>query len=135
MVTTKFNIPDDSALAAGVGVYPVLPDGDYEMAVSKIELTNIKNGVNVNAPAFNVQLRTKENRVFYKLIPLWAATGNTNGDAWLRMSRVAFVKALGITNEVLYNEPESLINMVVTSRVTSKNNAQGVLENSIVTFK
>jgi len=132
---TKFNIPDDSVLVAEVGEYPILADGVYTVEITKVAMTQIKNGSNNGAPALNLELRTSKNRVFYKLIPLWAAGEAANERTWLRMSRVAFVTVLGITNEVLFNEPESLINKVLDVQIGHKPNAKGVVENFVVTFK
>lgn len=131
-------IPDDTQLASEVVEYAPLAKGDYEVTVAGTEIMQIKSGVHSGKEVMNIKLKTATGRVLFKQLPLWVASENTAERAWIRMSRVAFVTALSVTNEILFMNTESLIGLTLVASVDAKLNVgfehKGP-QNYVVTFK
>lgn len=132
---TTVVVPDDSAL--GVIDFKPLEPGTYPVAINSIAQVAIKGGINAGKPAFNVELVTEGRRIMFKLIPAWQVESDAPKAEkdWVRMSRVSFVQALGITNTELFVTPESLIGSIVKAVVDVKDNGPEYGEqNFIVKF-
>ncbi len=131
-------VPNDAVL--NEVTYTVKPAGQYTMEVVDIETVTVKSGKHEGKPALNVTLAHSDNRKVWKQIPLWAAPTDESVDSrkerdWLRMSRVAFVTALGITNNELVKTPEKLIGNLVEAVLGVQKSQNYGEQNFVVTFK
>ena len=125
-------VPDDSEIPAS-SVSP-LEAGIYEFRIDDITVTEVKAGPHQGKLAFNVKLKTEANRVLFKMIPMWQASGDAKEVTWIRMARVSFVEALGIDNQILFNHTEKLLGKVVKAEVSAKDNGAYGVQNFVVKF-
>lgn len=138
MANIKIAIPDDSALVASS--YEPLPAGDYTLEIVSIEFKKFgATSKFANEPGLNFQFKTDTNRRIYKLIPLFAVDDNSPKGAaqFVQMSRVALVRALGITNADLVKNFDKLVGRTInaTISVQDRRDIPGAKQNQIVTFK
>lgn len=110
-MTKKVVVLDDDFLKKEAPSIAPLAAGSYTVVIESVEETTVKSGSHAGKPALNVKLRHESNRVFWKLVPMFAVTAKSdkNLQVWVQMSRVSLVDALGITNIVLQANPESLV--------------------------
>lgn len=125
-------VPNDAEI--GESTYAPLEAGVYKFTVDTIDVTEIKGGPHKGKLAFNVKLKTETNRVLFKLIPMWPAGNDAKEVTWIRMARVSFVEALGISNDRLFNHTEKLIGSVVNAEVSAKDNGAYGVQNFVVKF-
>jgi hypothetical protein len=123
----KLNIPSEQKQF-------LLPAGTFTMVVQEVRQTKVKTGVNQGKPALNVAF-VHEGVWVWKQLPMWALakTAPQNEKDWFRMSTVAFLNAIGHTDDEL--DIEALIGQEVTAIVGVQNNgADYGSQNYIVTF-
>jgi hypothetical protein len=130
-------VPNDDVLVTPS--YAVKEAGQYTMEIVEVETVFVKSGKHEGKPALNLTLQHSDGRKVWKQIPLWAApvAGNEADRKerdWLRMSRVALVTALGITNYDLVNQPERMIGKLVETRLGVQSSANYGEQNFVVTF-
>jgi hypothetical protein len=130
-------VPDDSALTSTS--YAPLEKGTYEFIIDSIDMTTVKGGANAGKAAFNVKLKqAATNRVLWKLIPAFAVTVESpkNDQDWVRMARVSFVEALGVSNTELFINTESLVGKAIKTVVDAKDNGPSYgIQNFVVKFE
>ena len=113
--------------------------GQYTLEIVDVENVTIKTGKHEGKPALNLTMSHSDSNKVWKQIPLWAAPTETSDEArrerdWLRMSRKALVDALRITNNELINSPESLIGLVVETRLGIWKTDKYGEQNYVITF-
>lgn len=132
-------VPDDSGLVSES--FAPLEKGTYEFFIDSITDSTIASGQHKGKPAFNVKLKSAEsNRVLFKLVPKWAApvenTPATKSELdWIRMARVSFVEALGISNTQLFVATQDIVGMSIKAAVDSKENGSYGVQNFVVKFE
>jgi hypothetical protein len=137
--TTAIVVPDDSGLASES--FAPLEKGTYEFFIDSITDSTIASGQHVGKPAFNVKLKSAESgRVLFKLVPKWSAPVDKNAYTkseldWIRMARVSFVEALGISNTQLFVATQDLVGMSVKVAVDAKENGSYGVQNFVVKFE
>lgn len=117
-MTKKVTVLNDDFLKEEAKSIAPLPAGTYAVVIEAIEPATIKSGIHQGKPALNVKLRHESNRVFFKLIPLFAvdAKSDEKTRTWVKMARVSFVEAFtpAISNTVLQANPGTLVGEVVS---------------------
>lgn len=130
----KLPIPDDSQL--GVNLVKPLTAGFYVVEIKSADITTIRNGQHAGKPVLNLKLATIKGRILWKQIPLWAAdTTNPKEVEWVKMSRVALVKAIDSSNKELIENPERIIGEVVNAKVGIQQNEGYAPQNFVITFQ
>jgi hypothetical protein len=132
-------VPDDSALVSDS--FAPLAKGTYEFIVDSITDTEITSGKHAGKPAFNVKLKSAESgRVLFKLVPKWVAPAEKSASTkseldWIRMARVSFVEALGISNTALFVATQDIVGSSVKVVVDAKENGSYGVQNFVVKFQ
>lgn len=131
------NVPDDSVLEDAY--FGPKEPGQYTMEIVDVELVEVKSGKHEGKPALNLTLAHSDSRKVWKQIPLWSAPVGLSEDDrkerdWLRMSRKALVDALSITNTELVQSPESLIGLLIETKLGVQRSANYGEQNFVVTF-
>jgi hypothetical protein len=130
-------VPDDSVLEDKY--FGPKEPGQYTMEIVDVEMVDVKSGKHEGKPALNLTLAHSDSRKVWKQIPLWSAPTEQSEEArkerdWLRMSRKALVDALRITNTELVQSPESLIGLIVETKLGVQKSANYGEQNFVVTF-